>query len=1398
MDKNTQTIAYGPQPSQKDEHPHRLLGLAAGIGGVAGLGFVRTGDNSRVWDHYLRGIRTAETTFPGAILRTFRISETLSPLETWSNVSVPDQHFALAGKYSEALRNQFGNISNVSMSRTGSVFGEVSSDGSSIGVGLRIKAGTQKGNAIADYYARITGTSLSLSGVGGALRTESLNEDLLRAQYRLIRPNMRFQDWVMSLDPSERFNDLIIGAKYRNSITFMGYTMMLNDKLRRLVARAEVTTQLMRARAATTVGRLNNLLSKPLEIPLIGDILNKVPLIRSMAVEPGSAMQMASRYAWKGMAVGMAWKGLEYYDYLRSQGGPASSLIGTAGGAAIGGLLFKRAGAKVSTTGLLVGAGVGLFTAMSPRFDEGLFYGFASIFSDANIIKAKASQATGLTESLQNQDRISPDLISLPTALGFVGVGGLIGGFAQYTNLLKNSISTRVTTGGNMANIIDRAREKVSANFGSELWESSIGKRIASLPGGKFLSEHIKSPVVLGAAIGLGAWGLLSTGTSLLSGNIGAAIPGVNLLGSEETPEELQAIYSGEQEVAIRKGRWWEAGRSSLYRGGAIDYYRPHFMARLKSRAYQKGLYGDESEKWEYDPMLHPLNALFGSDEWKYHYEIKHQYDRPAPLSSTYGENIPFIGPAVVSTFGRMFKPRKLIRPEEWNYGNGKYAYLEDIRGENEPAYDLGGIGPGAPVSPEEGTQLLNELAYRRREAVGLVGFGESVIQKAITGREETFKNLQTIGSMGEETSSEYWLWKHMNLGGALGSSEGIRRFIPHDRNYLDTYNPLANNLPSWIPNDYFMDLKHGNPYDKISEAEIRLPGSGFETLHPELQGISPENYPLAYRVKILGDIAMYSKEYEHALKQAKSNLRYMSDTEQSLVLQTESQVKSRKNSKREINEYRFRPELLSAENVTVTNILDPRHVQTKEYGEAILELQGFGAVKDIAKAMEFAKEHLTGSIQIQVPTNESDKFKLGKNYSFVKAVAMLDDVDYGTAISNAGLAENADLEDSFQQIRFSPRERLAGSITETIMHNIETPLEMLTPISPAAKLIRKRSALEEYIATQAVGTGNAFWDRPVENFLKPALDTTLYKTGLGSIPESVERRREINEYFDMIKWVKSKHAESIAYNIGDKQRVIAEREKQQETLFGIDVFGAPMKIMKALPRAERDFYKYFSEAKTEEEKQKILAVIPSNERRVYQAAWAKQAEQVAIARSNAKIATQEDNETIIQVQKMRKTEGFGEDNLEQQWIRETNRNIPFDEWIRNKKAAEYFATHSLPGPDWLGWHPSCDLDDIKLKYVQMEGLDSHDFDLWDSRARSLARKPYINEDLINAMSARSNIQDMMKTKTNANTLAKIYGDNARMSMSYIDAPIKERYDIEIRDSREDLVNKSYKQLGAR
>jgi len=1257
------------------ENQGNLLGLSLGTAGAIGAGFIPTA-NGRIWDKYLSGIRAIEAGSPGGVLRTFRMSEFLSPLASWGTVATSAQDIA-HGKYGKFIESSFGQSGSYNLHRTGQVFGEVrDASGKILGMGLQIESGTQKGAAIVDFAARAEGIQLG--------KFESLNDAILRNKWQTSKSPLPYQDWLKTIEPHLRRQRMIVGSKIREKIRIAGQDINLSESMAKNVAKAETLGKLLRAKAASTASRLNILLRAPVELPGIKNIAEKIPGMRTLAVKPGSSLELLQRYAVKGMLVGAAWKGLEYTDYLRSEGSPWAGVLATVGGAGTGALLARQPGMKFSKAGMIAGAAVGLATSLSPRFDEGLFYGAASIGADASVAKAQLSQSMGFTDTIREQEQITPGFMDVKTALGFGGTGALIAGLGSYAYFMGESVKEKIGTKTPLYATFESVRERSASRLSDKIWKSKIGKEIGKLPGGRALTK-IKSPMALGLLGGITAWAGIAGSLGLLSGNPMAPVAGI--LGSEETPEELQDIYSGRKEVAIRKGRWWEFGRSTAFEGGRVDYYRPHMLARLKSRAYQKGMYGTEEEKWEYDPLLNPMKALFGSDDWKYHYEKKYQYERPAPTTGTYGEEIPFIGPLVASTFGKLFKPRKLVREEEWNLGGGMYVHHPDIRGETEPSYALGGLGPGAPVAKEDASQLLNELNYKRREAVGLMGFVEGALTKAAIGREEFLQNKQTLGAMGKETGSEYWLWKHMNLGGGAGTTEAVRRFLPRTRSYLDEYNPLRNAMPSWMPEDYFLDLRTGNPFQKVPEAELRLPGEGYAALHPEVSGLSAEEYPLAHKVKILGDVAMWSSEYRIALAHAKRNMNNMTQQEVAMVQETEKQVKERK-KRRGFQDYVFSGNQLESYDATVTGVISPKRIMTKEFGEMAVDVQGIGAIKDTAAALQFAQETLIGkTVELKTPTLESRRIRMSSTGPVMKAVPVVGGVDFGQLLAEEGLATQKDLEDEFKQVRFSDNEQLAGKLSEYVLHGIESPIEYLTPMAPVSKLIRQRSAIEEYVASEAIGTSSSFWDKPIQNFLKPALNIAAYKAGSTDIPDEIQERRDIQEHFDMLKWVKASRNEAKARQMGDLSAAARYRSTKEKTLFGMDVFKSPVNIMRALPRRERDFFGEFSDAKTEEERAQILQLIPENEKRVYLSQWMRQEESAAYAKRSAKVDTNQDDKVIATAALMRRSEGFSyTPDQEEQWQNETSGQVEFDDWLREQKAAEYFGSHSLPGADWLGW----------------------------------------------------------------------------------------------------------------
>ena len=68
-------------------------------------------------------------------------------------------------------------------------------------------------------------------------------------------------------------------------------------------------------------------------------------------------------------------------------------------------------------------------------------------------------------------------------------------------------------------------------------------------------------------------------------------------------------------------------------------------------------LYGSEENKWDHNPLLHPLKWL----KDPYYLEKLHYSDRPYPVASPAFTNVPLLGPLLAATIGRFIKPTVCI-----------------------------------------------------------------------------------------------------------------------------------------------------------------------------------------------------------------------------------------------------------------------------------------------------------------------------------------------------------------------------------------------------------------------------------------------------------------------------------------------------------------------------------------------------------------------------------------------------------------------------------------------------------------------------------------------------------------------------------------------------------------
>ena len=184
--------------------------------------------------------------------------------------------------------------------------------------------------------------------------------------------------------------------------------------------------------------------------------------------------------------------------------------------------------------------------------------------------------------------------------------------------------------------------------------------------------------------------------------------------------------------------------------------------------------------------------------------------------------------------------------------------------------------------------------------------------------------------------------------------------------------------------------------------------------------------------------------------------------------------------------------------------------------------------------------------------------------------------------------------------------------------------------------------------------------------------------------------------------------------------KAVSYKQQADQTMYGYQMGDPLSNLMTALPKKERQYFKYFMKA-PEEEKDEILRIAPSYLRRGLQQAWGMEV----------------DEKPSLQ---------------------------------------EYFQTHGLPDASWIGWDENTNIDDVKVKLVHNNKLDMGEFDLWDDQINE-ANQSYIPVPKIRSHNSnrmvqlrlqsilgKSGYEDVMVTtysnaKGNKNTL-EVYQDS--------------------------------------
>jgi hypothetical protein len=341
-------------------------------------------------------------------------------------------------------------------------------------------------------------------------------------------------------------------------------------------------------------------------------------------------------------------------------------------------------------------------------------------------------------------------------------------------------------------------------------------------------------PIAMGLKLGSGSrlgparGGLIGTGIGLILGGGPLGVFGDWDIskGREEVIKEL----SGEKEVEVRKGRFWEMSGGSFF-GNKTSYTRPHQYALQKAQ-YQRG------SNYMGSDGLNDLTSYLDPSV----YARKHYLQRPYPVVGGMGSNLPLIGNLIGAVSGEQYMHQDFLQ-EMANSSllNSRVGGLPEsttgATGISSGSSFYGGSVTGAPSQDLTAPESLNSFSTVADETVdnmldvgGLRGFVLGSAISGITGSNTGFGGGTRLESANNiaSISKQYW---EKELGGIVGMSEGLRRIMPNPTTGgVEYWNEIANTMPMWLPGkDSFTDFLVGDGYSKLQYGEARLPGESYE-----------------------------------------------------------------------------------------------------------------------------------------------------------------------------------------------------------------------------------------------------------------------------------------------------------------------------------------------------------------------------------------------------------------------------------------------------------------------------------------------------------------------------------------------------------------------------------------
>ncbi len=380
--------------------------------------------------------------------------------------------------------------------------------------------------------------------------------------------------------------------------------------------------------------------------------------------------------------------------------------------------------------------------------------------------------------------------------------------------------------------------------------------------------------------------------------------------------------------------------------------------------------------------------------------------------------------------------------------------------------------------------------------------------------------------------------------------------------------------------NEYFINFREGDPYTKVQEGEIRLPGIGYERLNQNMSGYDDK----LTQLDILSDVAPYSKQFRSLDREL--NMASVDATRRAKLEEIKQQSES-VTQKKQFTPYVYK----YADNEDLE--MSPLAFQVSRIGEWFAHRDSFLNTK-------------------LLPNRTAQEDWERRN------------------VFGATFPEWQSPIESFIQPMYQ-KAQSRDPITSGIL---------MAGVGAAFGRTAKATAFGTFVGG-ITGAGYSTYSH-LKQFI----------TGERYIPEERKKELAVEEYSDILNYVKTNYLATQAEEMGDMASAAQFRQASKRTMYGADIYGASVDTLSlAIPKRKREHFKAMIAETNDQERNRILSTAPRLERRIYQAAWGMKVEE-------------------------------------------------------KPDLVEYFSRHELPDMGWEGWHPNTNMEHVKIKTAHSMGIN--------------------------------------------------------------------------------------------